>query len=684
MKNKTALFLLLALALSLCLAACGGGDAPDTPGPSGPEEIPDVLPLAVDGVSDYVIVRGENASESEITAAAEFQSYFAKITGAELPVVTDAEPAAAREIVVGKTNRETAGEFDRDELGDDGFVIKTGQGKLWLVGSEERSTLYAVYSFLEDYLGCRFYTADFEKIPETATVALQPIAQDKQIPVFEVRRVWWLIAASSPSYSAKRHVNSGVGENPGNGFHTLAGLAGITEDCTDPCLTDENTYTAVLASVRAWLDAHPEADVVSVSQCDGGESGMCHCENCMAEVEEYGWSGHYLLFVNRIAQALRDDYPNVRIHTFAYQTTVDPPKGGIRAADNITFQLCSSTSCFLHPFEECTRYFGVDGQESSDFAAALRGWSEASDYLSVWDYTINFYAYGAPYPSWAAMLPNARLMADSNVKSYWAFGCTGSIGGEFDCLRVYMMCKVAWDPYMTQDEYYAVMDEFLADYYGPGWQNIRDFIDLSVSEAEHLNCAMAVSALYPTTIVERDASAAADMTPEQLRQYKKQDWTPYYEAVRTALSMPLLEQGYALFDAALAAAVTDGQKWNLERSRLQLDTVKSFWLYDYYKCAADSAYTVYANTVRAMAAQGKFTTVDANKLTKDFKEYITDKLKGEYIKYNYAFAKDLIAYNCASVKEGLNLHGREALAMWNFTVPPFALEGSNAIGWALK
>ena len=32
-------------------------------------------------------------------------------------------------------------------------------------------------------------------------------------------------------------------------------------------------------------------------------------------------------------------------------------------------------------------------------------------------------------------------------------------------------------PYMSEEEYYALMDEFLAAYYGGGWTYIREYID---------------------------------------------------------------------------------------------------------------------------------------------------------------------------------------------------------------
>ena len=118
-------FTLAALMLLSILTACNGEDPtiqPDVAGESieeGKEPVMDMknLNLVVDGVSEYVIVRGENASPSEVTAASELQSYLKQISGAELPIVTDSAEPVVKEIVVGKTNREKDGAFDRTELG---------------------------------------------------------------------------------------------------------------------------------------------------------------------------------------------------------------------------------------------------------------------------------------------------------------------------------------------------------------------------------------------------------------------------------------------------------------------------------------------------------------------------------------------------------------------------------------
>ena len=177
---KKIICMLLALSMMLTvIAACNnepvvdetpddGQQQEDIQGNDKVEEPFDgTLKLVVDGVSDYVIVRDENAYISEVTASTELQKYLKQISGVEIPIVTDATEPVAKEIVVGKTNRESDGEFNRDELGDDGLVIKSNGHKLFLVGGEQRGTLYAVYEFLESYLGCGFYT-NLKKLKKTS------------------------------------------------------------------------------------------------------------------------------------------------------------------------------------------------------------------------------------------------------------------------------------------------------------------------------------------------------------------------------------------------------------------------------------------------------------------------------------------------------------------------------------
>ena len=114
--------------------------------------------LANNGKSDYAIRLCAEPTPAERHAAKELQRFFKEITGAELPV-REAGALPEHAILVGRdaeAERLVPG-VDWAKLGDEGLVVRTAGPHLLLAGGRPRGTLYAVYSFLEDELGCRWF-----------------------------------------------------------------------------------------------------------------------------------------------------------------------------------------------------------------------------------------------------------------------------------------------------------------------------------------------------------------------------------------------------------------------------------------------------------------------------------------------------------------------------------------------
>ena len=173
----------------------------------------DTLVFAQNNVSEYTIIRPENSTDANVKAASELQSYIKKISEIEIPIKTDAEPAGEYEILVGYTNRSADGQFDTAKLGDEGFVIETVGKKLFIAGSGVRGALYGVYTFLEEYLGCRFYASDYEKIPKRDVLGVQPIERNEQIPVFEYRDIDFVTSRQN-NFQAKLKANGVYNNTP--------------------------------------------------------------------------------------------------------------------------------------------------------------------------------------------------------------------------------------------------------------------------------------------------------------------------------------------------------------------------------------------------------------------------------------------------------------------------------------
>ena len=116
---------------------------------------------------DLCIVIPKEATDREQFAANELQSYLFRIFGETFPICTTEDETHAYKMLIGcpRRNAITANYisvalFDETVPGPEGFLIQSFEDAIVLAGSStypndlERGTIYAVYEFLERFLGC--------------------------------------------------------------------------------------------------------------------------------------------------------------------------------------------------------------------------------------------------------------------------------------------------------------------------------------------------------------------------------------------------------------------------------------------------------------------------------------------------------------------------------------------------
>lgn len=437
---------------------------------------PEIEKLTIEGhdVSEYVVVCDMAASASVNHAATELVHYIDDACGVHLEIVPSAN---------GKYSIRLDGTEYKD---DESFSIKTDENGIVIKGSPVRGLLYGVYHFLEEYLGWNFLPYDTDVLMTDKNVSIENIDYE-YTPYFEFRAPYWT-PFSVNRYATKRMVNSNVGryDDPslgsyygftGNYVHTFKDLLGTSAN-TQPCLSDEATYTKLLDSVMKILEENPDADIISVSQNDN--TSFCKCEGCTGKKIGGNTTDALLLLVNRVAEAVEKEYPNVKIHTLAYTVTRIPPKV-VKPRDNVIVQLCDIECCFNHALNDdsCER--------NASFKNDLEAWSEICDNLYVWDYTTNYRFYLAPFPNFDVLASNIRLFYEHNVIGVFAQGNEFNLWGEFGELRSYLIAELINDPYMTEDEYDSLINKFLKGYYGEGWQNIRDYLDFLMETSNKMD-----------------------------------------------------------------------------------------------------------------------------------------------------------------------------------------------------
>ena len=515
----------------------------------------DALHIGGVDVTSYTLVVQEGGAACVRNSANELVEYLEKATGFHME-----EKASDHEIVIGVTDRDTdAVRAARDAVELDGYTMLMDGGRLYITGSCDRGTMYGVYDFLEEFVGVRFFAADTTVIIEQESAQIPADYHKLHNPAFDLRDTYWYDMRYKQDFANHSKDNSfydsstpvpdiggGVGY-AGRFVHTFSLLTGGTSHTgnVQPCLTDEEVYQTVLSNVRAWLDENPEATIISVSQNDSDAGvGGCQCENCKAINDAEGSEmGSLLTFVNRIANDIKDDYPGVYVDTLAYRYTRTPPKN-IRPAENVIIRLCSIECCFTHALSEACIY-------NTSFRKDIEAWSAICDNLYIWDYTYNAETYFTFFPNFDVLCDNVKFYKEHNVKGVFLEGQQVSVSGEFAELRSYLLAKLLWDPDMTEDEYYAHMDEFMQYYYGPGWVKIKEYMQAMTAHAIARNTHVGIFdkglKMYPFTKDNgrRDVNFGTNMK--------------------------------AYWDQALEMAQTEEQRAHVEKSSIQA----------YYLCSLD-------------------------------------------------------------------------------------------------
>ena len=501
------------------------------------------LYLLHEGQSRARNVLEDHAAATAQFAALELKRYLEQIGGASLPIVstTHTKRAAGSPHITDVDIRLTyeeepaseTGVSRRAQMGRDGFVVDVGEEGLELRGESPRALLYAVYSFLEDDLGCRWFHRNLSRIPRHSTISV-PFGRRESKPALEYREAYyfgvqdgdWFAHLRLNPYFGQPIALQGGGTRYHGFVHTFYNLVPPeryveahpeyyslidgqrVHERAQLCLTNPEVRDIVIDELRAALDADPAVNIVSVSQNDW--IGPCDCPDCHAIDEREGSrAGSLLHFVNQVAEALEASHPGVLVDTLAYQYTRPAPRQ-LRPRDNVIVRLCSIECCFAHTMRDCRQPASFAGRDwrGADFASDLEDWGRICKRLYIWDYVTNFRNYLIPFPNIHVLQDNIRFMIENNVRGIFLEGNNApGESGEFDQLKQYLLAKLLWD---VEIDVEATIWDFLNAWYGAAAPAMRAIISrfeqrLAQSPDQH------VGIYDPTTAFYLDDQTLADV-----------------------------------------------------------------------------------------------------------------------------------------------------------------------------
>ena len=263
------------------------------------------------------------------------------------------------------------------------------------------------------------------------------------------------------------------------------------------CLTNQDVLKLVIDEVKVDCEKYPEATYISVSINDGGSPTVCDCPNCRKVAAEEGESGLVLGFVNQVADAVKDQYPDKFILTLAYNATAAPPKR-IRARDNVIVFVCTGGRTAMCEFPK--------GMQAGEFQT-MRNWGKFAKHIWAWDYA------NAVFRGMHFFRPMTWQMHDQ-FQMYREMGSVDGImqeneyhGGndvmftQFYEMNMWIFAHLCQNPAQKLD---PLIDEYLTGYYGAAAPALRKYVGLLAG----------IRAKYPYHMMSwgflRDAQACFD------------------------------------------------------------------------------------------------------------------------------------------------------------------------------
>ena len=362
---------------------------------------------------------------------------------------------------------------EKTDLNKDFISIDYKDSLITISANNKRNLYYATYDFIEKFLNVNWLSNDFTYYEDLKSINFPKNYSYYYEPPVLTRTVHSKLFYKDSIFADKLKVTNEAFPRyvPSARVHTFHrflpydvfydknpeyyALRNGKRLPTQLCLTNTDVLKIVKDSVNSFFNKFPNSDVISVSQDDNTQ--YCQCDKCSKiDNQEGSPAGTMIHFVNAVAES----FPNKTISTLAYQYTRKPPK--VKPIENVLITLCSI---------ECNRSVPIE-LGCKDFSSDLKGWSQLTDNIRIWDYTTQFTNFLAPFPNWGTIKPNINLFVDNNAK--WIFEQHSNNDSELFELRSYIMAKLLWNPNL---DFQTLLNEFNNKYYGNGGKYISEYVN---------------------------------------------------------------------------------------------------------------------------------------------------------------------------------------------------------------
>ena len=497
--------------------------------------------LLENGEVKVTVVYSEGASESLIAAADFMAATIDRMSGSSgVRTAVKKGGESGFSIYVGRAANSAL--IDLSDVKDDGYKLEIKPEGIYIVGKTDDATRNGIYDFLETHLECMYVSPENTYVPLCPTVKLA--LEEKTVnPTITWRKVYQFESLLNGWYERLKMNGTIVkeGENSIELYNEWGTWCHSSFEFVPPekyfdehpeyyakflgkrryqfnvlgrtfpthlCYTNEEVYQIAEAELVKRIEANPEVKFWDFSIMDT-YFATCRCKECKKFNKEAGSEmGTLLAFLNRLADAIRDDYPDVYLSTLAYQRVKNPPKN-MKCAPNLCINVCAFPGTQSYPY---STEGGI--KASREFAERVVEWGKICDNILVWDYVVNFTHLKLPFPNFEFQKENLEFYLENNIRFVFHQGSREPMDENAE-MRTYLLSRQLWD---KDVDLLALAKKYVAVVYGDAAGLVEEYMDTA-------NAAMIESgadlSLYDSPKKHKNGYLAPKLTDKYLELTEK-------------------------------------------------------------------------------------------------------------------------------------------------------------------
>ena len=368
---------------------------------------------------------------------------------------------------------------------NDGFIIKQIKSSIYIIGVNKRSSLYAVYSFLERSLNCKFLSNSFEIVPSKIKMKNEKI-DFKSEARFAYREIF-IKELEDSEFAIKLGLNGSFGHKAKakNDLFISTYNQFTPYELIDPKYKDlypeffcSGQLDFALIDVKEFANKsfqnkiknynEKKEDIFYIQHED--IQSFCNSRNSKKLIRKYySNSASFLDYTNYIAK----ENLSKNIFFEAYQWSRKAPTNFPELSKNLNIFFSDIEANFAKPINQ-----GANRKIYKD----LLTWEKYNKDVYIWHYITNFNGYFQPYPNIITTAKDIKTYSKLNmVKGIFLQGAYEIEFSNLSNLRAWVFSKLLWNPNLNEQR---LIKEFTYYYYGEANKDVLEYFQLLENEVK--------------------------------------------------------------------------------------------------------------------------------------------------------------------------------------------------------